>query len=282
MKRLATLALAAGISLQAHAIGKLADISVVDRNTGAVLAAHYYRGEYWVAGQPGARYAIRIRNVRGERLLAVTAVDGVNVLSGDTAGWGQSGYVFDPWQGYDITGWRKSNAEVAAFEFTAAPNSYASRTGRPQNVGVIGVALFRERAAPPVYRADAATTAPLPMAPLASAKSEAEADNAAAGASRAEMVPSLAQSLPQEQRASDASRFKLGTGHGQRESSFVQQTEFERLQNSPNEVIRIRYDSLENLMAMGVIRRTPPNPGSPNAFPDSPLARYVPDPPGIR
>jgi hypothetical protein len=277
MKRLATLALVAGLSLQAHAIGKLADVSVVDRNTGAVLAAHYYRGEYWVAGQPGSRYAIRIRNSRGERLLAVTAVDGVNVLSGDTAGWGQSGYVFDPWQGYDITGWRKSNAEVAAFEFTAAPNSYASRTGRPQNVGVIGVALFRERAVPPVYRADLGLAPP--MAPLASAKAEADTGNAA-GSARAESAPAPTQEL----RASDAlaSRFKLGTGHGQRESSFVQQTEFERLQSAPNEVIRIRYDSLENLVAMGVIRHTPPSPGSPNAFPESPLARYVPDPPGIR
>jgi hypothetical protein len=264
MKRLATLALAAGLSFQAHAIGKLADVSIVDRNTGTVLAAHYYRGEYWVAGQPGARYGIRIHNARGERLLAVTAVDGVNVLSGDTAGWGQSGYVFDPWQGYDITGWRKSNAEVAAFEFTAAPNSYASRTGRPQNVGVIGVALFRERVAPP----------------SPTARFEAESDNAAGSAARSESAP--ASALAQELRASDSSRFKLGTGHGQRESSFVQQTEFERLQNSPNEVIRIRYDSLENLMAMGVIRRTPPHPGSPNAFPDSPLARYVPDPPGFR
>ena len=281
MKRLAMLALAAGLSFQAHAIGKLADVSIVDRSTGAVLAAHYYRGEYWVAGQPGARYGIRIHNARGERLLAVTAVDGVNVLSGDTAGWGQSGYVFDPGQGYDITGWRKSNAEVAAFEFTAAPNSYASRTGRPQNVGVIGVALFRERVARPVYPAEAAKSAPSPIAPPSpTARFEAESDNAASGAARSDSAPT--PSLAQERRASDSSRFKLGTGHGQRESSFVQQTEFERLQNSPNEVIRIRYDSLENLVAMGVIRRTPPHPGSPNAFPDSPLARYVPDPPGFR
>jgi len=44
-------------------------------------------------------------------------------------------------------------------------------------------------------------------------------------------------------------------------------------------VIRIRYDGLENLMAMGVIRARPPLGPRPNAFPDSP-AGYVPDPPG--
>ena len=46
--------------------------------------------------------------------------------------------------GVEIDGWRKSMDEVAAFYFTALPDSYAARTGRPDNVGVIGVALFRE------------------------------------------------------------------------------------------------------------------------------------------
>jgi hypothetical protein len=71
---------------------------------------------------------------------------------------------------------------------------------------------------------------------------------------------------------------KLGTGHGARESSYVENTQFNRLTDQPNEVIRIRYDSYANLVAMGVIRGRPPVPPSPNAFPDSP-PRYVPDPP---
>jgi hypothetical protein len=49
-----------------------------------------------------------------------------------------------PGQLIDIGGWRKSMSEVAAFVFTALPESYAARTGRPGNVGVIGVAVFRE------------------------------------------------------------------------------------------------------------------------------------------
>ena len=104
-----------------------------------------------MAGRPGARYAIEIRNRLGERLLAVTSVDGVNVVSGATAAWDQTGYVFGPGERYQITGWRKTDAEVAAFTFTDSPNSYAERTGRPANVGVIGVALFRERQPQPVY-----------------------------------------------------------------------------------------------------------------------------------
>ncbi len=124
-------------------------MQIIDRDSGNTLPTYRSRGEYWVAGKPGTRYSILIRNHRGERILAVTAVDGVNVISGETGAWGQSGYVFGPGESYEIAGWRKSNSEVAAFNFTTAANSYAERTGRPANVGVIGVALFLERPAPP-------------------------------------------------------------------------------------------------------------------------------------
>src|SRR5262249_26858262 len=146
MKRTVYLAAwaALAVSCDSLAVGGIAHVMIIDRNSGVELTPHLYRGEYWVAGTPGATYAIETRNRLSERLLAVTSVDGVNVISGATASWDQTGYVFDPGQGYQITGWRKSDAEVAAFTFTDSPNSYAARTGRPANVGVIGVALFRE------------------------------------------------------------------------------------------------------------------------------------------
>jgi hypothetical protein len=150
--------------------GGLAQIAVIDRETGVALSPRYYRGEYWVAGRPGAKYAIEIHNRLGERLLAVASVDGANVLSGETAAWDQAGYVFDPGERYQVTGWRKSDAEVAALTFTGSPNSFAERTGRPANVGVIGIALYRERQphawAPPRLSEDTRTDRlPAPVAP---------------------------------------------------------------------------------------------------------------------
>ena len=133
----------------AHAVGRLTDINVIDRDSGATLPVYRHRGDYWVAGRPGGRYAVSVRNASGERVLGVISVDGVNVVSGETASWEQTGYVLSPWQSFDISGWRKSDAEVAAFHFAASQASYAARTGRPDHVGVIGVAVFREKLPPP-------------------------------------------------------------------------------------------------------------------------------------
>jgi hypothetical protein len=241
----------------AFAVGSLASVNVIDRDTGAALAVHYYQGDYWVAGSPGGRYAIQIRNCDGGRLLAVTSVDGVNVLSGRTAGWSQSGYVFEAGESYQIAGWRKSHTEVAAFTFTDSPDSYAERTGRPANVGVIGVALFRERPQ------QITSAAPLRQTP-------APAPAASAGA----------RSSAQESQLAAAAAPKLGTGHGEREASYVVDTSFRRMQSEPNEVIRIRYDSLERLVALGIIPGPAPAHGEPDPFPGSKGNHFVPDPPG--
>lgn len=283
MKHLSWLVTAAALaaSSSASALGSLADVAIVDRDSGATLSAYYYRGEYWVAGNPGGRYAIEVRNHSGGRLLAVTSVDGVNVLSGATAGFDQAGYVFDPGESYQITGWRKSSSEVAAFTFTDLPNSYAARTGRAANVGVIGVAVFRER--PPRYIPPRITQAPAPGG--AESRAQAEESNqetavaGAPGASAAGAPGKAGEAARRDYLAADSARGpKLGTGHGERESSYVQETEFQRQQPGPNEIIRIRYDSMDNLVAMGVVRRVHPLPNRPEAFPGSPR-QFVPDPP---
>jgi hypothetical protein len=303
MNRLFLFAMLSGPAMTcgAQVMGGIAEVSIIDRDSGAVLSPYYHRGEYWVAGRSGARYAIEIRNRLGERVLAVTSVDGVNVISGATAGWDQTGYVFGPGEGYQITGWRKSDAQVAAFTFTDSPNSYAERTGRPANVGVIGVALFRERQPQPVYappmigrlsggreaprasELDSATAGvPMPDVPMAKAPAASGSNSAAETQTTAQARESIALPAPKPsplQRAPEPAP-KLGTGHGEREYAYVNHTEFLRMQAQPNEVIRIHYDSLENLFAMGIVKRPRPVPPTANPFPASPDQQYVPDPRG--
>jgi hypothetical protein len=281
-------------ALPAQAVGRIADVTVTDRDTGANLPLYYHRGDYWVAGRYGARYAITVRNKLGERVLAVTAVDGVNVLSGETAAWDQTGYVFSPWQQYQVTGWRKSSSEVAAFEFSAPGDSYAGRTGRPANVGVIGVALFRERPPEPVAQAPASSGSSrsereadasggfkgLPSAPPApSAQSPIDGKSALADRTNRAEAPASAEGFARWSQPSPVPAPQLGTGHGARESSVVSHTSFARLQTQPNEVIRVRYDSRENLVAAGVIREPAVHHPVPDPFPQSGNTSYVPDPP---
>jgi hypothetical protein len=238
------------------AAGNLAQIEVIDRTNGAILPVYWYRGERWIAGTPGHRYAIAVRNRSGGRILTVIAVDGVNAVSGETASWQQTGYVLDPGRSFDIRGWRKSQERVAAFEFTALDSSYAARTGRPENVGVIGVAVFCE----------APRSEPLPLAPAPSSKSSA--DSAANGGAARER---------EEAASAPRAESRLGTGHGRSETSHVTYTDFERARVAPDEVITIRYDSRDNLLAMGVLAQPRPAP-VPRPFPNSELG-FVPDPP---
>lgn len=274
----AVVAATVAASMNAAAIGRLADVAVIDRSTGETLPVHFYKGEYWVAGTPGARYSVAVANGSSGRVMAVMSVDGVNVLNGQTAGVDQSGYVFNPSQRYEVTGWRKSNQEVAAFEFVPSPASYAERTGRPANVGVIGVALFRERVyqppvsvTPPMYRYGANGT------PQQNKRSPTEMGAADGEPPRSAAAPAQSGETAKRAESRAQARDNLGTGHGEREWSAVSQTNFERAQSSPNETVRIRYDSYENLVSMGVIQQPRPWNRAPNAFPES--FEYVPDPP---
>lgn len=276
-----TAAFAALASTPAHAVGRLADIQVLDRDSGETLTVYRHQGEHWVAGRPGARYAVSLRNATAGRVLGVISVDGVNVISGETAAWQQTGYVLSPWQQHAITGWRKSDAEVAAFHFTASSASYAERTGRPAHAGVIGVAVFREKPLAPPPPAilpwpsqresgGAESRSPAP-AGAADATAEAQADSEAPR-ERAEalaarrMAPSAPWPAP-----------RLGTGHGAREDAPITHTTFERRSERPDELIRIRYDSRENLIAMGIIP-TQAVPPRPNPFPGGVQPGYAPDP----
>lgn len=129
----------------ALAHGRLADISVYDRSEGRWLQVHHHEGRAYVVGKPGHEYQVRVTSRLREELLAVMSVDGVNVITGQSANPSQSGYVISPGASLDVQGWRRNLSQTAAFYFTALPDSYAARTGRPDDVGVIGVALFRRK-----------------------------------------------------------------------------------------------------------------------------------------
>ena len=255
--------LAASLSQAARAY-PLTDVSIINRSTGERLQTYRHKGQLWVAGKPGDRYAIELRNRTAERVMTVVSVDGVNVISGETASANQQGYVLSPGSSSEIAGWRKSDQDVASFYFTSLPDSYAARTDRPADVGVIGVAAFREYQEPRPVLQEAPTGMLRKDGLSDSAARSGPSNKAAAESARLSAVPAAPQPAA-----------KLGTGHGERVYAPTRQVEFRKASSSPEEVVTIRYDSYQNLVAAGivpVVRRPLP---SPRAFPAD---RFVPDP----
>jgi len=250
-----SLAALAALSCTAAASAQpLVRMEIVDRDSGRWLEQHPQRRDTWVAGMPGHRYAVRLTNTSGERVLVVLSVDGVNAVTGQTADPSQAGYVLAPWQSTEIGGWRKSHHEVAQFVFTALPDSYAARTGRPDNVGTIGIAAFRERGG--------WTPPSLPSPPIARGTAPAKSRSAAPASEAADALSTVPQ--------------RIGTGHGQREWSPAGQTTFQRA-SRPDQVTQLRYDSPRALAARGILPRDMPwsQRGRPQAFPGG----FVADPP---
>src|SRR6185312_10212725 len=156
-------------------------------------------------------------------------------------------------------------AESAAFRFSSPPDSYSSRMGTPQNVGVVGVAFFPERQVPrppsprpvrPVepptddlYGFDESTSrdgswdrrkdaekraAPAPTSPAPASKGRASG-----GSYRDYSAPS------REERAS-----RLGTEYGESRYSPVNEVTFQRqYAASPSTVLTLRYDDADGLLA---------------------------------
>ena len=155
--------------------------------------------------------------------------------------------------------------DVAQFVFTDLGDSYAARTGRPRNVGVIGVAAFREaRNYYPQY------TPP----PIARGRMEKRGQANDAAAAPADTSRGLAAEESMRQQS-------IGTGHGDREWAPTSRTGFERATRQPEQVSEVRYDDYRRLVALGVVpRRHGPiwRENAPSAVPGG----FVADPPRYR
>jgi hypothetical protein len=223
---------------------------------GRPLQTFMHHGQTFVLGRFGERYGIRIVNPLNVRVEAVVSVDGRDVVSGKKGDFvSNRGYVIGPGDSLLIDGFRTSMDEVAAFRFVDPSDSYSARRGTPENVGVIGVALFAERAPEVVARNDTprskAAAKPAPSSPnkRPSARAEGRSQN-------------------------------LGTEFGEARTSRVREVSFQR-QNprNPTRVIGLRYDDAPGLEARGIrvfdeFRRT--DFREPEPFPDS---RFAPAPP---
>jgi len=99
-------------------------------------------------GKKGDPYVIALKNESTQRIEAVVSVDGLDVIDGSSASTSKRGYVLLPDQELKIRGFRRSLDDVAQFEFSSVSGSYANQrhgVSAARNVGVIGIAIHREK-----------------------------------------------------------------------------------------------------------------------------------------
>jgi hypothetical protein len=280
----------------------------VEDEHGNSLAMFVKDGRTFLLGEPGLRYNIRVRNPTGQRVEAVVSVDGRDAMSGQPGDYvNQRGYVIPAYGSLLVEGFRRNLEEVAAFRFTSPEDSYSSRMGTPQNVGVIGVAFFPERAHPPVPVARRPRPLPRP-APLPDdyyddprIGRESETDRAAPSVPMKRSAPAAGSPAPaSDGRGDSATRARaeakgshrdemgargslnnLGTQFGETHESVVSSVSFVRASvTHPALLSTLRYDDADGLSARGIDvsgdRYGRVYPEEPQAFP---VSRFAQPPP---
>lgn len=265
----------------AHPQGASAPYTLtVEDEWGRTLRTFHHGGETFVLGEYGTRYQLRVHNRTGRRVEAVISVDGRDAVSGEPGDFvSQRGYVIGAYDSVVVEGFRQSLERVATFRFTHPGDSYSSRMGSPQNVGVIGVAIFPERRPRPAprlarprvehqphgpgdYRSrntydhygsgaseapaeSKGRSAPAPSAPSRRGSGEAEARSGAARDSAGDSYERYAeQSAPTN---------NLGTEYGESRDSQVREVGFRReSRRHPAQVLSVRYDDERGLVARGI------------------------------
>ena len=240
---------------------------------GNQLPTTQHNGKCYVAGKQNVQYQIRLQNKTNKRLLAILTVDGRNVYTGDPGGTDYAGYVLTPYETLIVKGYRISEKQVAVFRFSKKAYSYAAKQEAPQNVGIIGVAIFEEQHL--VYPSTPPWDIPIyPLAPYSPYNP---------------MEPYISWCLSCEPRVTTISSntttvcsapynniietsLSLGTAFGKTITSPLDPKDFQQLSNTPCEIWTIYYDTMKSLQKQGIMERNPlrPETEKPKAFPGQP------------
>ncbi len=188
-----------------------------------------------------------------------------------------------------VDGFRMSTTQVAAFRFGSVDSSYAQLKGKGRNVGVVGVAIFEEKAEPQIVapeppvadeggwgRGGGSRHAEEKASSGAGRRGRGRADRRRPAATRlprrprpAPPPPSPSQPRFDDRSARDSeadaparkeSRPGLGTQWGEERYSAVDYTRFERANATvPTAVAELRYNDSEGLRALGISLQPAPD-----------------------
>lgn len=157
--RLLPASLIVWLALATAASASTVDVELLSDGRGALplyrvgSAGNHDTYRAYVEALEGDKYGIRIRNNTGRRVGVVVAVDGRNIISGEKSYLRNSErmYILSPYESAVYDGWRTSRDTVNRFYFTDPGDSYAGAFGDYSAMGVVAVAVYREREVPAPY-----------------------------------------------------------------------------------------------------------------------------------
>ena len=191
-------------------------------------------GRWYVEARKGREYAIRLRNPYPVRVAVALSVDGLNTIDArETTAAAARKWVLDPYEVVVISGWQTSQTEARRFEFTTEEKSYGQALGKTANLGVISAVFFKERVV--TYKRDRSRDQARQI-PAPSESQKLEAANA-------------------RKEAKDYDEY-AATGMGRRTGHAIEQV-WLNLEESPSQVVSIRYEFRPQLVKLGVLAPAP-------------------------
>jgi hypothetical protein len=111
------------------------------------IQEYHKDGKTFVEGRQGSNFSLKLKNLTGRRILVHPTVDGLSAMTGKEASRRDSshGYVLSAFEEATIPGWRLDDKEVAQFFFAGDGKSYAEKTGKGLDKGVVACAVWEEK-----------------------------------------------------------------------------------------------------------------------------------------
>jgi len=272
---------------------EMLSLELTDKH-GNPFPTFWHDGERHVCAKKGRQFKVMARNNSPKRLKVIITVDGRDVISGEPGGFADRGYVIDPYAVLQVDGFRQTMDSVAAFEFSDAGSSYSAQQGTPGSVGVVAAAVFEEEAViPPVVVRPVVVEPrvvpipyprpcppywwPLPdrvyIGDFPTAQTLVYGSDGCGGPHVCSVVPQMMGASGQEGQVKSSGGVlrgrgtqEVGTGYGDTMVSRCHDVSFRQKSSTPDEVVKLYYDSEEGLRSRGievskaVVVSAPPDP----------------------
>jgi hypothetical protein len=229
----------------------------------------YHKDERtFVEGRQGSNFSLELTNLTPRRILVHPTVDGLSAMSGKEASrLDDDGYVLHAFQKTTIPGWRLNNDEVARFFFAGAGKSYAEKSGKGLDKGVIACAVWEEKQiiVPETvyYSSNELHTEMHSEEQCSGSLSWMPSDHHP----RNRSITRGRRHTKGGMHVNCCSTQNLGTGFGERAQHEVHTTTFDKATDSPVVIATIYYDDLKGLRAQGINIRRQKSKRLPDPFP---------------